>query len=63
MEYQRNIGMKGLQVTVVFKRKGKRIQVRKIKNGKIPKRQRVTKGEIIDFLKSKYQTEILEGKR
>jgi large subunit ribosomal protein L5 len=63
MEYQRNIGMKGFQITVVFKRKGKRVQLRKIKAGKIPKRQRVTKKEIIEFLKSKYQTEILEGKK
>ncbi len=63
MEYQRDIGMKGLSVNVVFKRKGKRVEIKKIKKGKIPKRQRVTKEEIITFLKSKFNTEIMEGKK
>ena len=63
MEYDRDIGMKGLSVTVVFTRKGKRVEIKKIKKGKIPKRQRVTKEEIIEFLKSKFNTEILEGKK
>jgi len=62
IEYQREIGMIGLNVTVVFKRKGKRVSVRKIKRGKIPKRQRVTREEIIEFLKNKFDTEIGEGK-
>lgn len=62
MEYQREIGMIGLNVTVVFKRKGKRVNIRKIKSGNIPKRQRVTKEEIIEFLKNKFKTEIEGGK-
>jgi len=63
MEYHRDIGMKGLSVTVVFKRKGKRVQIKKIKRGKLPARQRVTKEEIISFLQSKFNVEIQEGKK
>jgi len=62
IEYQRDIGMIGLNVVAVFKRKGKRVEKRKIKKGKLPKRQRVTKQEIISFIKSKFNTEITEGK-
>lgn len=62
IEYQRDMGMRGLSVTVVFKRKGKSVQVKKIKRGKIPKRHRVTKNEIIEFLKNKFNTEIGEEK-
>jgi len=62
MEYQREIGISGLSVTVVFKRKGKRVQIKKIKRGKIPQRQRVTKQEIILYLQDKFKTEILEKK-
>ncbi len=63
MEYQRDIGMKGLSINVVFKRKGKRVKLRKMKKGKVPQRQKTTKKEIIDFLKSKFNVEILEGKK
>lgn len=50
MEYNREIGMLGLETDIVFKRKGKRVKIRKIKKGKYPKRQSVTKQEIIDYL-------------
>lgn len=63
MEYQRDIGMVGLSVTVVFKRKGKRVKMKKIRKGKIPKSHRTTKTEIIDFLKNKFNTEIVGGKK
>jgi len=62
LEYQRDIGMIGLSVTVVFKRKGKRVEIKKIKRGKIPKRQRVTKKEIIEYLNKNLNTEIVGGK-
>ncbi len=63
MEYQRDIGMKGLSVTVVFKRKGKRVGIKKIKRGKVAKSHKTTKEEIIKLLKGKFNTEILEGKK
>lgn len=63
MEYQRDIGMIGLNITVVFKRKGKRVETKKIKRGKIPRRQRTTKQEVIEYMIKNFKTEILEGKK
>ena len=60
-EFQRDIGIRGLDVTVVFERAGKRVAKRKIKRGKIPKRQAVTKKEIINFMENKFEIRF-EGK-
>lgn len=57
VEYQRDIGIIGFDVTVVFKRVGKRVKLKKIKKGKIPKRQKITKEEIIKFMEDNFQTE------
>lgn len=57
MEYQRDIGVIGLDITIVFKRAGKRIRLKKTKKGKIPKRQIITKEEIIKFMEENFQTE------
>lgn len=57
IEFQRDIGIMGLDVTVVFKRTGRRVALRKIKTGKIPKRRQViTKEEIIKFMEDNFQT-------
>ena len=61
IEYQRDIGMMGLNVTVVFKRKGKRVLMKKKKRGRLPKKQHVEKEEIINFMKENFKIEI-EGK-
>lgn len=57
MDYQRDIGVMGLDITVVFKRAGRRVKLRKIKAGKIPARQIITKQEIIKFMEDNFQTE------
>jgi large subunit ribosomal protein L5 len=57
LEYQRDIGIRGFDVTVVFKRTGRRVKLKKIKKGKIPKRQVITKEEIIKFMEDNFQTE------
>ncbi|HKL24273.1 MAG TPA: 50S ribosomal protein L5 [Candidatus Nanoarchaeia archaeon] len=54
MEYQRDIGMMGFDVTVVITRPGKRVGLKKNKKGKIPKRHRVSKQEIIKFMEDNY---------
>jgi large subunit ribosomal protein L5 len=59
IDYQRDIGILGLDVTVVFKRAGRRVRLRKIKRGKIPKRQVITKEEIIKFMEDKFQVEFI----
>ncbi len=57
-EYDREIGMMGFNVTVVFSRKGKRVVRRKLKEGRMPKKQEVTKEEIIKYMEEKYKTKI-----
>ncbi len=58
MEYQRDIGMLGLDVCVVFKRKGKRVGLKKIKRGKVPSSQNVTKEEIFMYVQDKLGIEV-----
>ena len=59
IEYEREIGMLGFEVMIVFKRKGKRVKMKKIKRGKYPKKQYVTKEEIIDYLKKNFKVEVV----
>jgi large subunit ribosomal protein L5 len=56
MEYQRDIGIMGFDITVVFKRTGRRVRLKKIKRGKIPKRQAISREEIIKFMEDNFQT-------
>jgi large subunit ribosomal protein L5 len=58
-EYHRDIGIAGLDVTVVFKRSGRRVKLRKIKCSRIPKRQNIPKQEIIKFMEEKFKTEFV----
>jgi len=60
MEYQRDIGILGLDVTAVFIRPGKRVILKKIKQGRLPKKQRVTAEEIVDYLQNKLGIEVEE---
>jgi|TARA_Y100000310_G_scaffold251425_1_gene257921 large subunit ribosomal protein L5 len=57
LEYQRDIGIKGFDITVVFKRTGRRVGLRKIKRGRVSSRQYVTKEEIIKFMEDNFQVE------
>lgn len=56
VEYQRDLGIRGLDVTAVFKRKGKRTGIKKIRQGKIPKKQKISKEEIIKFMEENFNT-------
>lgn len=59
IEYNRELGIMGLDVTVVFKRAGRRIKLRKIKKGKVSKRQTISKSEIIKFMEENFQTKFI----
>ena len=59
LDYERDIGILGFEVMIVFKRKGKRVKMRKIKKGKYPKKQEVTKEEIINFLTKHFGLEVV----
>ena len=56
VEYVREIGIRGFNVTVAFERAGVRVKRRKIKRGKLPGKQQVSKDEIISFMKTKFKT-------
>lgn len=56
VEYQREIGIMGFDITVVFIRSGRRVKLKKIKRGKIPKRQIISPDEIIKFMEENFQT-------
>lgn len=58
VEYQREIGIRGLNVTVVFIRPGFRVKRKKIKSAKIPVRQIITSEEIIRFMEDNFKTKI-----
>ena len=60
MKYIRDIGVRGFNVAVVFERAGVRVKKRKIKIGRLPKKQNVTREEIIDFMKKTFNTEVVE---
>jgi large subunit ribosomal protein L5 len=61
IEYIREVGIMGFEVTVVFSRPGKSIEKRKVKRGK-SKRLLVTKEEIEKYLINKFNTVILRKK-
>ena len=58
LEYDRDIGILGFEVMLVFKRKGKSVKLKKIKRGKYPQKQEVTKEEILDYLVKNFNLEV-----
>ncbi|MGK0232088.1 MAG: large subunit ribosomal protein L5 [Patescibacteria group bacterium] len=63
MEYIREVGIMGFEVTVVFSRPGKHVEKKKVKRGKYAKRLVVAKEDIINYLQTKYKTEIIRKNR
>lgn len=59
LEYKRDIGIRGFNVTVVFEREGVRVKNKKIKRGKLPKKQHVTQEEIIKIMEENFGTKFL----
>lgn len=58
MEYEREIGIRGLNVTATFLRPGFRVKRKKIKTGKIPHKQIIQPEEIIKYLEENFETEV-----
>jgi large subunit ribosomal protein L5 len=59
LEYQRDIGITGFDVTITFQRAGKRIQLRRVMKKSPPKRQRISPEEIIKYMEEKFQTRFI----
>ena len=62
MEYIREVGIMGFEVTVVFSRAGKSVEKKKVKRGKT-RRLTVTREEIENYLITKFNTEILRKQK
>jgi large subunit ribosomal protein L5 len=54
LEYQRDIGITGFDVTITFSRAGKRVQLRRIRKHHVPKKQRISEEEIIKYMEEKF---------
>ncbi len=61
VEYQRDIGIIGFDVTVSFARRGKRVTRRKHKRSKLPRKQQVSKEEITEYLRSNFNVSFEGG--
>lgn len=61
VEYIREVGIMGFEVTVVFTRAGKRVERKKVKAGKARKIA-VTPQEIEEFMVNKFKVKILKRK-
>lgn len=59
VEYQRDIGIRGFNATIVFARKGLRVKRKKLKAGHVPRRQYVTRDEIITYMEEHFRTKFL----
>lgn len=60
IEYIREVGIMGFEITAVFSRPGKRIERKKIRAGKA-KKMDVSIKEIEEFMKDKFKTKIVKG--
>ncbi len=60
MKYDPDIGIFGMDVNVVLRRKGSRIARRALLRRKAPKSHRVDRSEAIEFMKEKYEVEVVE---
>jgi large subunit ribosomal protein L5 len=58
VEYDREIGIRGLNITVTFIRPGIRVKRKKIKQGRIPEKQYVQPEEIMKYMEENFSTEI-----
>ena len=56
MEYQRDIGIRGFNTDIVFVRPGMRVKRKKLKAGHIPRRQYITRDEIIKYMEERFKT-------
>ena len=62
INFQREIGILGLDVNVKLKRAGFSIDKKKIKSGKIPKRHQISKEETMEFMERNFQIKLMEKK-
>jgi len=60
MKYDPEIGIFGLDVSAALSRPGKRVRQRRILRARIPKHQKLTRKEGIEFVKAKFGAEVVD---
>ncbi|MCL2032998.1 MAG: 50S ribosomal protein L5 [Methanomassiliicoccaceae archaeon] len=60
MKYDPEIGIFGMDISVVLRRTGNRITQRSVLKRRIPKGHRVDRGEAIQYMKDNYEVEVVE---
>ena len=59
VKYDAEIGIIGFECAVTLKRPGSRVAQRSLKKSKLPSSQRITSEDAINFVKEKFQVEVL----
>ena len=59
MKYDAEIGIMGFELMATFIRPGFRIKVRSLKSAKVPKRHRVTKEEVLNYMIENFGVSVL----
>ena len=59
-EYQRDIGIRGFNTTIVFSRAGLRVKRKKIKRGSVGRNQYVKKEDVVKFMEEQFKTEFIK---
>ncbi|MBQ8180195.1 MAG: 50S ribosomal protein L5 [Candidatus Methanomethylophilaceae archaeon] len=60
MKYDPEIGIFGMDISVVLRRPGNRITQRALLKRRVPKKHRVERGEAIQFMKDKFEVEVVQ---
>lgn len=60
MKYDPEIGIFGMDISVVLRRGGNRITQRQLVKRRIPRTHRMDRGEAIQFMKDNYKVEVVE---
>ncbi|WP_455391444.1 50S ribosomal protein L5 [[Eubacterium] cellulosolvens] len=60
MKYDPEVGIFGMDISVTLRRKGYRIAKRKLHRRKVPKRNRITREEVKEYVKSEFNVEVIE---
>lgn len=58
MKYDADIGIMGFELMATFVRPGFRVKTRNIRPVKVPQRHRVTKDEVVEFMKSNFEVKV-----
>ena len=60
MKYDPEIGIFGMDINVVLRRVGNRVTQRALLKRRVPKKHRVERGEAIQFMKDKFEVEVVQ---